>query len=480
MLIQLFSNFNKFLKLFVVNKQLLRKKFILKRKNILFLQFRINCFVGTKLYYNMKKKHLIIYIFIFLLCSIFSNNYALATLYTDSVFDKNIKTVQFYNSENVLSYPILQLNTNTSLTLAFDYLIANKEVPDLSYKIFHCNYNWQLSNLYSNEYITGFEENDIYTVTNSFNTFCNYTHFSCILPNENISIIYPGNYIIQVYNSGNDNQIVLTKRFYVAENKTDIEVNCIEPQNVENKRTGQQINFSIANTHISNINQGNIAVQILQNGTPVYAQNVLKPSFIDNGHIYYNNQEMNVFKGENEFYIIDTKNVKFAGLLVDSVSFIAPFYHFFGTPLEENKYKLYKFRQDFNGKYFIKSDKAFDLNTETDYAWVYFNVKHYNMDVEGDLYIFGELTNWKLAPENKLVYNFNTGLYTTKLFLKQGLYNFALVFVNKKSGAIDKSYLEGSHYETENDYHILIYELKPGNSGDKIIGYKHFNTQKKL
>ena len=59
--------------------------------------------------------------------------------------------------------------------------------------------------------------------------------------------------------------------------------------------------------------------------------------------------------------------------------------------------------------------------------------------------------------------------YTAELYLKQGLYNY--VYVSVKDGVMepDLTSFEGSHYETENDYTILIYHRPLGLDYDRLI-----------
>ena len=58
------------------------------------------------------------------------------------------------------------------------------------------------------------------------------------------------------------------------------------------------------------------------------------------------------------------------------------------------------------------------------------------------------------------------------MLLKQGWYNYEYVFLkgNSRNGVPTK--FEGSHYETENDYTVLIYYRNPRERYDRVIGYR--------
>ena len=77
-----------------------------------------------------------------------------------------------------------------------------------------------------------------------------------------------------------------------------------------------------------------------------------------------------------------------------------------------------------------------------------------------------------------LQYNEESKYWETALFLKQGYYNYQYVFVPKGSKTIDETYIEGSHWQTGNDYTILIYLQEEGTSYDKLIGSKILNLKK--
>jgi hypothetical protein len=69
-----------------------------------------------------------------------------------------------------------------------------------------------------------------------------------------------------------------------------------------------------------------------------------------------------------------------------------------------------------------------------------------------------------------MVYDDATGMYRGSLLLKQGYYNYRYV-VARTNQTLDQTLLEGSHFETENVYEIIVYNRPPGARADRIIGY---------
>ena len=74
--------------------------------------------------------------------------------------------------------------------------------------------------------------------------------------------------------------------------------------------------------------------------------------------------------------------------------------------------------------------------------------------------------------EAKLRYNKEFDFWEAELFLKQGAYNYQYVYVPHGSKLIDATYIEGTHYQTNNIYNIYVYFQEEGTSYDRLIGYQ--------
>ena len=96
------------------------------------------------------------------------------------------------------------------------------------------------------------------------------------------------------------------------------------------------------------------------------------------------------------------------------------------------------------------------------------------------MYVSGNLNNWTFDKNNLMAYNPERGEYECTMLLKQGWYNYEYVFL--KDGATDgtATIFEGSHYETENDYIVLIYFRNPRDRYDRVIGSVTVNTLNRL
>ncbi len=91
---------------------------------------------------------------------------------------------------------------------------------------------------------------------------------------------------------------------------------------------------------------------------------------------------------------------------------------------------------------------------------------------DGNVYIGGGLSNWQFTESNKMKYDAASSAYRGTLLLKQGIYNYRYMFLPDDKGTFDLSEIEGSHYETENEYLILFYHRGPGVRYDKLVGHE--------
>jgi hypothetical protein len=130
--------------------------------------------------------------------------------------------------------------------------------------------------------------------------------------------------------------------------------------------------------------------------------------------------------------------------------------------------------QDINGNYVIQNNDPGESFLNADYADATFTLQA-EASLDGDVYVIGRFNNWQLTDKNRM--NFlqsgGFGRYETTIPLKQGYYEY-MYYVESES--LPPYYFEGSHFQTENEYEILIYYRRPGNINDELIGYKKFRS----
>ena len=66
-------------------------------------------------------------------------------------------------------------------------------------------------------------------------------------------------------------------------------------------------------------------------------------------------------------------------------------------------------------------------------------------------------------------YNTSTKKYETSILLKQGFYNYTFA-TKDKNNTLNTFELNGSFYQTENEYTVLVYYKAFGENYQRVIG----------
>ncbi|MBL4670320.1 MAG: DUF5103 domain-containing protein, partial [Flavobacteriales bacterium] len=417
---------------------------------------------------------------IFIICSsaqlIDDNDYAIENhiRYDDYTYDDSIKTVLLFNTRNEMSYPIISLSGNETIKLSFDDL--RRENSIYNYTIVHCNANWSPSDLEQNEYIEGFFEDELFDFEYSNNTDLYYTHYNATIPNENMKPTKSGNYIIMVYKVNDKEHPILTKRFMVYENRVSISMDIKRATDVNESYFRQEVDFKI-NHNGYDIKDpfGRLNVVLMQNYRWDNAITGLKPKFIKDTELNYDfNNSENVFDANNEFRYFDLKSIRYQTIRVKRIQFEAhdKLTHAYLLDDESRSFKQYYSQTDLNGNFLIKRNEGENSETEAEYIKVHFKLPYYPPLTNGNLYLFGKFSDWKFKKELKLDYDTLNQNYYKEVLLKQGYYDYLYCFVKDGSKNVgDISVVEGSHYETKNEYSILVYYRGLNDDYDRLVGF---------
>lgn len=395
--------------------------------------------------------------------------------YEDYVYKPNIKTVQLYDESFELSQPLLALGSTEKLKLSFDDLDA--DLKSYSYTIIHCNANWEPSDLVPAEYIDGFLDNSINDYRYSFNTLQKFTHYTATFPNNSLRITKSGNYILKVYVDGNPDNIILTRRFMIHQNRVTIVSRVTQASIIEDRNYKQELDFTINHSGYEIKNPYNdLNIFITQNNRRDNVKTGFKPQFVKDNELVYDYDDLNVFPGGNEFRYFDIKSLRFHSEFVYSVKIDSMGNHVDLYAEEKRSYKRYSTYTDMNGNYFVKVQEGNNSDVEADYCYVKFFLPYTDPLTDGNLYVFGAFNDWRCNKENLMHYNEKRLGYECTLYLKQGLYNYEYAFLKDGSTVADETLIEGSHYETENEYMIYVYHRQQGTFYDQLIGVKRLNS----
>ena len=130
-----------------------------------------------------------------------------------------------------------------------------------------------------------------------------------------------------------------------------------------------------------------------------------------------------------------------------------------------------------NGNFSVRILGRDSHHLEADYSWVHFSLKSLEDLDNKDVYVSGTFNDWQLNSSNKMVYNEETGLYEKAILLKQGFYNYQYL-TKSKNNKLSNYDIDGSFYQTENDYTVLIYYKRMGSRYTQVIGAGFGNSEK--
>ena len=369
--------------------------------------------------------------------------------------------------------PILTLGAGETLKLSFDILSPNNEF--LNYSYVHCDRLWQPSDLQPMEYVSGNLMGEITDYKFSTNTYQKYTHYNLDFPGEDMEITKSGNYILKIYRNFDEEDLVMTRRFMILDPRTNVTADIHSAMSPEYRFTHQEIDFEVDYKGFAIPNPFlDVNVTILQNNSWASAIHGLKPQFVNSNKLTFNYEEGNLFPGGNEFRFFDLRSLRnFSNRVVkkytDSVQNAVL------EPDEPRAHINYVKWLDYNGKREIANKDGVNIVEDGDYAKIHLYLKTKDLSDVGEVYMYGELTDWQLKEEFKMSYFPKYEMYGLSTLLKQSYYSYNFV-TKDKDGNPDYTFTEGNHQETENDYLILVYHKNVFYGYDELIGMKVQNS----
>jgi hypothetical protein len=401
-----------------------------------------------------------------------------AQILEDRVYTEHIQSVRLFpfggQASSPLDAPVVSLSDQRSLVLLFDDLAYDPEL--YTAKLIHCNADWQKSALRDNDFSINFNQYNINDYEYSVNTRIPYIHYKFQVPRVSKS----GNYILKVYRNRNEDEVILTKRFMVYEELFVVGAGIVPPTQTEDRRALQQINAVVNYSKVEVMDPSTqIKVLIRQNQRWDNAKYLSKPTFLNQSSktIRYEPFDgSSTFRAGNEFRFVDLRFIRATGVNVSSVSVednIVLAETNLDVPRPGGAYSQYL---DLNGQYLIYTNDRPGGNPEVESEYVY-TTFYFRADPGNEVRMMGALTGWGKTPEALLKYDSKNRLYSTSILLKQGWYDFQ--YGIKTPEGIDTEPFEGSHFETENEYEIMVYFRNLGSRYDQLVGYVYLQPNRR-
>jgi hypothetical protein len=396
--------------------------------------------------------------------------------FSNHVYDTNIHSLQLHRVGDPMSRPIIELNNvKKMLHLSFDDFRDN--VIDYQYSFVHCDAEWNASELLTSDYINGFDDDYIEDYEFSYNTRQPYIHYSLDFPQSDMMPTLSGNYLLKVYPDGEPENVIITARFMISEEKVAITAQARQATSPTKMEQWQEVDFTI-NTktfYVANPSQ-NLKVVVQQNNREDNKISGIKPRSIDGNKLIYDYEDRNLFRGGNEFRYFDMQNLKYQSDQVRRIDIFSQLNKVILYPDKRRTFSPYVFYEDINGGRLIRTTEYDNSSIEADYAEVHFLLPMDAPVVTGGIHIMGELTQWEFNKNSRMTYNYSKKAYEATLYLKQGYYNYLYAFLEDGEEQANVRLIENSFSETQNAYTIFVYYRKPGTYQDQLIGVETFTS----
>ena len=398
------------------------------------------------------------------------------------VYSPMLHTLQVIANDDWMQPAVINLESDEFVTVSFDYF--SHDYHRFVCHLEHCNADWQPSGLVQVDYMDGFNDRPIEWYHNSLNTTFLYTHYAVDYPNDDVSIKISGNYRLIIYDEDADasaNALLPTYKGYpvvaeacfrVVEPCVTVSAEVSSNTDIDTHESSQQVSFSIHhNNYYIDLPERDLKVFVSQNDRPDMLVDNIQPTYINLGRLDYVHNRRLIFPGNNEYRRFEIINMYYGSQNVDKISFFDPYFH--AELLTESKRRAYSFDSDHNGRFYIRYDLAEDIDYETDYVFVHFRLAA-PYPCGGRLYVAGKFSNYVYSPEYEMKYNPDEELYENTQLLKMGAYDYQFVFVPSGNNPA-VSPVDGSFFETENEYIISVYHRPFGDRYDHLIAVEQID-----
>ena len=211
------------------------------------------------------------------------------------------------------------------------------------------------------------------------------------------------------------------------------------------------------------------------------AVSIAAPSFIRGNLLEYNSEDQFIFPAGKEARWLDLQNLRLrSDRIADLNSKERRTIVSVKPDLSRSSTAYYTFN-DLNGGFMISNTESLQSENQNDYAQVNFTYmpKDRIPFMGQKLYLFGALTNNIVNKEAEMIFDQALGYYKKSILLNQGYYsyNYILRDMQGVNPMNDFTETEGNHWETENNYSIMVYYRPPGARHNHIIGFGTINSR---
>ena len=393
----------------------------------------------------------------------------------NGIFNERVRTVVVKNGEDFFAPPVVVLGSGDYLDISFDVLHEDRDY--LRYRALRCDADWQPSSIAESEWLDGFNESVIEDYRFSNATTVHYVHYDFRFPNSDIYPLMSGNYLIQVYEENDPDEVWFQQRVMVSEQSAPVSAMVTSRTDVDYNAAHQQLEVAVDLERARVADPFNdVRVIIAQNGRADNEVSLRQPLRMSGKVAVYEHQKPLIFAAGNEYRRFEVSNVNYPGMNVEAIGYFEPYYHFTLAEDQSRAGKGYVYDETQSGRFVVREYSSADSDVDADYVVVHFSLDY--PELPGTMiFLDGDFTQRRFDAGSQMLFNPSTNRYEKAALLKQGHYNYQYLTVPPGASSGKTSVIEGDKYQTVNEYLIQFYTRGPMDRTDRLIGVSRIVSQ---
>lgn len=350
-------------------------------------------------------------------------------------------------------YPYYAPSEGEWLAVSFDLLDGYPE--ELGYTLLYCDADWVPQEVPQGAVAEGFSEGILPASLPSEMTQTTYRHYTLRLdasssPKPRLS----GNWLLRIHPRGMPGNIYIEAGFALLERHWTLSAE-VSPLTPKGDYAAYQSVACVAQTKEESLLAPDKPFRLFvgQNARRDNTVFLTEPSFRSPSELRYEHQCAAVFEAGNEYRAFELLSAEQSNMGVQhlikgdpEVARLVPAYN--------RKDAAYTTDRDANGQFVVRAPfRSYDAATTADYYEVRFTFV--SPQVTKGIFLLGDAFEALPKEERNLHYNVAGQCYEAALLLKAGYYSF--LYATDEEGVFSTRETEGSHYQTENAYTLLLY-----------------------
>lgn len=410
-------------------------------------------------------KRLSIIILILCVCCLMPTGTCMAR---HQILAPNFKSLQVIVNNDWTALPVMTLNSDDVVDISFDELSHNYH--RLICHIEPCNPDWTpCEGLFESDWLEGFNDRPIEDYQNSLNTTVLYTHYKLRLPNEDTRLKMSGNYRLHIIDEDDGGNEVITVELRVLEPLTDTALGITTNTDIDLNMSHQQATMTVnyGSLRVTNPEQ-QIQTIVMQNGREDNMKVNIRPDYVTPTGLRWEHNRNLIFDAGNEYHKYEILDPTHTTMGLASVSWDEQEHRFHATPYPVEQRRNYIYDVDADGAFIVRNSDNMEVDYTSDYVWVHYTLhplRHYdNCHIGIDGW-------WTCEPQENyyMEWDEQNNVYRATILQKLGYYNYRL-FIADYDGTTHPLPEEGSFYQTENRYQLLVYYRGNGERSWRLVG----------